>query len=438
MYLGVADVSVSGEPCDHLVVMRRLPDDRRLSSLVGGGADVDAELRSVAHLLASFHARSERSETISQAGSPEAVLSHWEENFAQMRPFVGEVLDSAVAAHVEELVRRYLAGRGPLLCRRMAEAKVCDGHGDLQAEDIFCLPDGPRILDCLEFDDGLRAGDVLCDVAFLAMDLQRLGAARAARRFLAWYQEFAAETWPASLAHHYIAYRAHVRAKVACLRHAQGDPDAGGQAAELLELARDHLEEGRVTMVLVGGLPGTGKSTLAEGLADDRGYAVLRSDEIRKDLAGVAHSEPSAAAYGQGLYRAETTTATYAEMLRQAGTLLELGESVILDASWTRAHLRHQAADLARATGSRLIQLRCTLDPISAAQRIARRREAGGDPSDADAVIAAQMAAHCDPWPEAVAIDTAADIGAVIGAARAQLDDDTDGSAATEVGYSTS
>ena len=273
VYLGVADVSVGGEPCDHLVVMRRLPDDRRLSSLVGGGADVDAELRSVAHLLASFHARSERSETISQAGSPEAVLSHWEENFVQMQPFVGEVLDPAVAARVEELVRRYLAGRGPLLRRRMADAKVCDGHGD-----------------------------------------------------------------------------------------------------------RD-------------------------------------------------------AAYGQGLYRAEATTATYAEMLLQAGTLLELGESVILDASWTRAPFRQQAGDLARATASRLIQLRCTLDPIIASQRIARRREAGGDPSDADAAIAAQMAAQSDPWPEAVAIDTVAHIGAVIGAARAQLDDNSDGNAPAEVGH---
>ena len=100
--------------------------------------------------------------------------------------------------------------------------------------------------------------------------------------------------------------------------------------------------------------------------------------------------------------------------------------------------LRHQAADLARATGSRLIQLRCTLEPIIAVRRIARRREAGGDPSDADAVIAARMAAHCDPWPEATAIDTAADIRAVMGAARAQLDDDTEGSAASEVGCSTS
>jgi hypothetical protein len=414
--------------------MCRLPPDRRLSSLVSGGADVDAELRSVAHLLASFHARSERSETISQAGSPEAVLSRWEENFVQMQPFVGEVLDPAVAARIEELVRRYLAGRGPLLRRRMADAKVCDGHGDLQAEDIFCLPDGPRILDCVEFDDALRAGDVLCDVAFLAMDLQRLGAPRAVRRFLAWYQEFAAETWPGSLAHHYIAYRAHVRTKVACLRHAQGDPAARVQAAELLELARDHLEHGRVTMVLVGGLPGTGKSTLAEGLADDLGYAVLRSDEIRKDLAGVAHSEPSDAAYGQGLYRAEATTATYAEMLRRAATLLELGESVILDASWTRVPFRQQAGDLARATASRLIQLCCTLDPISAAQRIARRREVGGDPSDADAAIATQMAPHFDVWPEAVPIDTAAHIGAVIGAARAQLEHDRDGSAAARPG----
>ena len=70
---------------------------------------------------------------------------------------------------------RYLDGRGPLFEQRIAEGRAVDGHGDLLADDIFCLDDGPRILDCIEFDDALRLGDGLSDAAFLAMDLERLG-----------------------------------------------------------------------------------------------------------------------------------------------------------------------------------------------------------------------------------------------------------------------
>ena len=104
--------------------------------------------------------------------------------------------------------------------------RVVDGHGDLLADDIFCLDDGPRVLDCLEFDDRLRWLDGLDDAAFLAMDLERLGAPDLAARFLDWYAEFAGDPAPASLRHHYVAYRAFVRAKVACLRYDQGDESA--------------------------------------------------------------------------------------------------------------------------------------------------------------------------------------------------------------------
>src|SRR5207248_5092618 len=169
--------------------------------------------------------------------------------------------------------------------QRIALGAVRDGHGDLQAEDIFCLDDGPRILDCIEFDDRLRHVDVLADVAFLAMDLERLGAPEAAATFLARYREFARESYPPSLAHHYIAARAHVRCKVACLRHRQGDDGGADAARGLLDLTARHLEAARVRLVLVGGLPGTGKSTVAAALADATGWVVLRSDEVRKDVA---------------------------------------------------------------------------------------------------------------------------------------------------------
>lgn len=423
VYLGVADVAgFDGQPCDHLVVMRRMPAERRLAALVRAGADVDDDLHRIARKVAAFHAAAPTSPEIAEAGSPEAVRGNWDASFEQLRPFVGPVLDPGVCARVEELVHRYLDGREPLLRRRMATGRIRDGHGDLQAEDIFCLDDGPRILDCIEFDDRLRHGDVLADVAFLAMDLERLGAPAAGEHLLALYREFAGETYPRSLASHYIAYRAHVRAKVACLRHGQGDPEAAAAARDLLGLTRRHLEAGRVVLVLVGGLPGTGKSTLAAGIAERQGWSVLRSDEVRKDLAGLAHDEPVSAAFGEGLYRPELTADVYAALLERAGHALELGEPVVLDASWSDRRWREAAVEVARRTSSDLVELRCDAPAPLAAARIAERRERGGDPSDATPEVAAAMAASADPWPSAMSIDTAGTSTSALDQALAAID----------------
>ena len=159
------------------------------------------------------------------------------------------------------------------------------GHGDLIADDIFGLDDGPRILDCLEFDDRLRWLDGLDDAAFLATDLERLGAPELAEQFLAAYAEYSGDPAPVSLRHHYVAYRAFVRVKVACLRAGQGDPAGGFEARHLAEVGLRHLRAGAVSLVLVGGLPGTGKSALAGAAADQRGVTLLSSDRVRKELA---------------------------------------------------------------------------------------------------------------------------------------------------------
>jgi len=409
VYLGVADLfGPDGRPIDHLVVMRRLPAEQRLAALVSSGADVTDHLRDLARVLAAFHATALRGPQISEAATARAVRRRWHRNFTEMREFVGITLDRGVFDRVEHFADRYLEGREALFEQRIAGDRIVDGHGDLLADDIFCLDDGPRVIDCIEFDDGLRANDVLADVAFLAMDLERLGAAEAARQFLAAYREFTGETWPDSLAHHYIAERALVRAKVACLRAAQGHTASEEQARQLLELAHDHLERGRVRLVLVGGLPGTGKSTLAAGISDIREWTLLRSDEVRKDRAGIAHAERVDEPYREGLYSADQTEATYGELLARAHTALKHGESVVLDASWSDARWRSAARAVADETGSDLTELRCTTSPHVAQARIAARLRTGGEASDATPAIATAMAATADPWPTAIPVDTTA------------------------------
>lgn len=413
VYLGVADVvDPNGELCDHLVVMRRMPDDRRLATLVTDGApSVPDHLREIARQLASFHTRADRGRHIDEAARAASLRDRWTQNFDEMRRFVGPLFDEHEFDRVEYLALRYVEGREELFADRIEKADICDGHGDLQCADIFCLDDGPRILDCIEFDDRFRHVDVVDDIAFLAMDLERLGHGELARFLLAGYEEFSGEHPPDTLLDHYIAYRALVRAKVAALRWSQevGGGDASAerdQARGLLGLCRAHLERGRVRLVLVGGLPGTGKSTLARGLADMMNATVLRTDDLRRELAGLSVSEQAGAAFGEGIYTAETKARVYDEMIDRAGSLLRRGESVILDASWSHAEQRARARTLAERAAADLDELCCEVDADVAARRLASRLAAKTDSSDATPAIATAMAAETDPWPEADRVPT--------------------------------
>ena len=423
VYLGVADVTGPDPgdertPCDHLVVMRRMPAQRRLARLVAAGEATAGCIEQVARTVARFHAAAATSPAIAAEGTRDAVRGRWEDNIAELGRF--RDADPGVQDRIARLARAYLDGRGPLFERRVAEGRIRDGHGDLLADDIFCLDDGPRILDCLEFDDRLRYVDGLDDACCLAMDLEHLGSPEAAGAFLAAYRREAADDHPASLAHHYSAYRAHMRAKVALLRHEQGDPEAAGRARQLLDLAERHLTAGQVRLVLVGGRPGTGKSTLARGIGQALGWRVLRTDEIREDVVP-RREQPGGAAYGAGRYAPAAVEAAYAALLERARPLLATGETVVLDGSWTSAARRAEAAVLARQTHTAPVPLRCAAPAEVAAARIEARRRRGGDPSEATPEVAAAMAAGEDPWPEASTVDTSGDEASSLRAALEAL-----------------
>ncbi len=422
VYLGVGQLlDPAGSSSEPLVVMRRMPDDRRLSFLVRTGAPVADHLRRLAHLMASFHASAATEPSLPDAGTRYSVRRNWEANTEQLRPFVDRVVDGAVVNRVATLAARFLDGRERLFSDRVAAGLVRDGHGDLLADDIFCLDDGPRVLDCIEFDDALRHGDVLADIAFLAMDLEHLGAPEAADRFLSWYDEFSGEVHPPALTDHYVAYRAQVRAKVSCLRHDQGVETAGESARHLLDLSLAHLERARVRLALVGGLPGTGKTTVAQALGGAPGWVVLSSDEVRKELAGLASTTPAAAPFGTGLYTQARTDATYAELLRRAREALVRGSSVVLDVSWSDARWRRRAASAAASTSSDLLALCCTLSEPEADVRLLQRATTGGGASDATPAVARAMAGHWDPWPEALPLTTTDPPEAVVRAATAMV-----------------
>ena len=407
VYEGVGRFTYPDGRSEPVVVMRRLPWKRRLSALIeSNDPGLPTHIEGIARRLAAFHVGATRNADVDAACTGQAVTRLWRNNMAELRLASASILEPHHLDRLDRLALKYLCGRPHLFRSRILSGRAVDGHGDLLADDIFCLDDGPRLLDCLEFDASLRYIDTLSDAASLAMDLERLGRPDLAAAFLDWYREASVDAWPASLAHFYIAYRATIRAKVACLRAATGDSRAAEQAQQLVALASAHLSAATVRLILVGGLPGTGKSTLAGGLGTATGWPVLRSDLVRKELAGLRPSESAAATFQAGIYGPEATATVYAELLSRAGLLLQSGRSVILDATWTRHCWREAARELAAQTRADVVELECEASRELSSLRLHQRHLEGSDPSDATADIADAMAQVAEPWLDAVPVDT--------------------------------
>ena len=415
VYLGVAEVcDPDGEVCDHLVLMRRLDPARRLATLAraGGGHD---EVVAVAQVMAEFHHRADRSPAIDTMAGPNALAARWEADLAELAATSAGAGRTAVLAELGDVAERSIRARRPMLEGRIAGGHIVDGQGDLLADDIFCLDDGPRILDCLAFADELRWGDVAADLAFLAMDLEHLGRPDLAATLWAAYGEATGEHPPAALVDLFVAHRAVVRAKVHALRAdqlPQGDPahDNEGAAVDgFLALALDHLRRSEPRVVLVGGSPGTGKSTLARGIGAQRGWAVVRSDDVRRELlerAGEREAGHEPDAVEQGGYAPDVTRRVYDEVVQQGLAAVGAGGSAVLDASWRTAADRRAANDVAEALGARVTSIRCVAPPDVCRARVARRLAKGADTSEATPQVADWMAAHFEDWPSALEIDT--------------------------------
>ncbi len=418
VYLGLADVQEHGVTTDRMIVMRRLPADRELKRLLSEGPQPELIAQAARH-IASLHAGlSPLYGDQAEPATIAAVSQNWEDNLAAIEPHLGSVIEPDEFQEVASLARAYLAGRTPLFQQRIDDGWVRDGHGDLRAEHIYCTPDGPRLIDCVAFDDRLRISDALADVAFLAMDLDRLGGAAAAVALMRGWNDFTNEHHPSSLAHFYVAYRAHVRCKIACIRHAAGQVGAAETARAYHRLARRHLEHARIRLVLVGGGPGSGKSTIAQDLGGYLGAAWLRSDEVRKDVAKIGHDTHAFAEPDEGPYSPEVSVRTLDELYRQTELLLRNGVSVVLDATWRSAADREALRKLGSQTASRVTELRCDLPAPIAKERIARRMASIYNPSDATPELVDFMAERFDEWPEATVVNTAVSVAESLAAAR--------------------
>jgi hypothetical protein len=309
----------------------------------------------------------------------------------------------------------FLERRRALLENRLHDGRIRDGHGDLHAEHVWIGRTGVLAYDCIEFSDRIRQCDVAADIAFLYMDLLHHRRPDLAAALMEEYLRRTGDWEVRLLVPFYACYRAVVREKVESFRLADPGIDARSKraaarrAAGYFRLARELARrDARPRLILVGGLPGSGKSTVARGLAGRIGAACLASDELRKELAGAAPGTRLPAAVGEGIYRRTFSALTYRELLLRAERHLRAGDSVVLDATFARAADRRRAAALARAAGGILVQVECRCPARVARARLAARSRPGyTGASDAGWEVYGAMRRVFEPFgPDAVRVDT--------------------------------
>jgi len=428
---GTIRVSGSGEIVEYAVKMRRLPEDRMMDSMVRAGHLPADAIPRICELLARFHAGAERDDAVAASGAPSAIARLWDEHFAESATLVGDILDPLQDALLRRTVKAWLVRKRALLEQRHRDGYIREGHGDLRCSSI-CLTEPIQIFDCLEFSRRLRCGDVASEIAFLAMDLTWRGRRDLADELVERYSELTHDGELEGLIPFYASYLACVRAKVSALSSGDAQLDATerarfrADARELFALACRYAGESRPPLLLVVcGLSGTGKSTIAEQLARTGSARVLSTDRIRKELHGAAPTERRAAAFQAGIYSPGATRRTYATLADRAEGLLRAGHPVIADGTFSQAWQRDlmlAAADRAGALGL-LLELRAS--PQQARQRLDLRQGAATTESDADWAIHRAQRTRWEPitlpaWDHPV-VSTDGDVADVVRAASQEL-----------------
>jgi len=414
VYLDVVAITVKdgryylagpGSPVEYAVKMRQLPEDRSMVRLLRGGEIDEEALQGLARILARFYGQAPTSGHINIFGSWETVLTNCEENFRQTEIFAGKILDERMFQIVRSVTRSFLHRRQELFEHRIETGKIRDCHGDLRAGHIYFV-DGIQIIDCIEFNERFRYGDIASDLAFLAMDLDCEGYSQIAQDLLKAYVRHTKDQDVFVLLDFYKCYRAFVRVKVNCFRLQEGD--LGDEESDrLLEETRRYMglayryavQFSRPTLLVVCGMPASGKSTIARELAKTLGVKIFSSDVMRKELFSLQPSERVDVSFEQGIYSKGGTSLTYGKLLLLAQDEIGKGCSVILDATYSSRHQRGEVLRLSRDMDVNIIFVECVCSEAVLKDRLLKR-EGTSSVSDARLRHFEQLKARFEPLDE--------------------------------------
>jgi len=415
VYLGVVPITLNrgelrvggrGRVVEYAVKMLQLPQELIMSKMLESGRVNVKDIEKLAKIIAQFHKKAKTTPKINHYGLPKTIAFNWNENFAQTEEYINETISREEWEEVKKRVEDFMKNNSNLFKKRVRQGKVKECHGDLHSGNIFLLRDSPVVFDAIEFNPRFRCSDVVSDVAFLTMDLEFHGHKKLAKRFVEVYKYHSKDEELSRLLSFYKCYRAYVRGKVTGFRLRElgltkSEKEKIRKIAHsyfqlALKYARELTQFSPPMLIVIMGLPGTGKSTVARALGKRLGMKVLSTDIIRKRLASIPVYEHSYSAFGEGIYRASMSERTYSTLLHKAEKILERNKSCILDGTFSKVKYRKKARELAKKKGAKFLPVLCTCSEEVVRRRLVERKRAGKDVSDATLEIYMKMKENFD------------------------------------------
>lgn len=374
LYLGVEPVTLDsegnpvlggkGEAVEYVVVMKELPQEAMMSRLLSENKVGYEVINRLAHEVARFHTNARTSPEITGEGSLASVRFNWEENFAQTE----DVRDVTVPAETFELIKQrigdFIREKEEDFHKREQEGRIRYCHGDLHSGNIFVHQGKIEIFDRIEFNLRFACSDTAADLAFMTMDLDFHKKRELSDFLLDRYLDETGDYGLLKFHDFFRCYRAYVRGKVIgfLLGQNPADPEEiKERARSYFRLARLYAStlDSRPRLIVFYGLPGTGKSYMAQRTRDWSNAVHIRSDILRRVLGGASLDEHHYAGFEADLYSPEISKKVYDALARRVKLYLQERQSLIIDATCHRAADREKLKQAAEETGACAFFIRC-------------------------------------------------------------------------------
>lgn len=389
----------SGEPREYVLKMRQFPQATLLSTMFEQGKLNDSHMEELGRVVAQYHAKSQSNDYIRSFGQIAQVRQAIDENYAQTMQYIGKAQTQKQFEETKQYTDNFFTGRSQVFTSRIENNWIRECHGDLHLRNICLWQDKIMLFDCIEFNEPFRFVDVMYDAAFAVMDLAARQRPDLGNAFLNTYVEQTGDWEGLQVLPLYLSRQAYVRAKVTSfLLDDPGVPttvkdEAAKTAADYYKLAWQYTQPRQGQIILMSGLSGAGKSTVARQIARNLQAIHIRSDAVRKHLGKIPLSERG----GDELYTKEMTQKTYQRLLVLGMMLATQGFSVILDAKYDRTSLRMDAIDQAEFHQLPLQIIHCTAPIEVLKERLQNRTN---DIADATADLLAEQQATAEAFSQ--------------------------------------
>ncbi|MBD2312359.1 AAA family ATPase [Desertifilum sp. FACHB-1129] len=392
-YLGEGE----GEVVEYAVKMRQFPQEALFSGMFEKNELTEELMQRLGQVVAEFHGKSATNDYIRSFGQVSQIREAFDQNYEQSQKYIGGPQTQQWFDQTQDYSDRFFAERQDLFESRIQNHRIRECHGDLHARNISLWQDKIVLFDCIEFNEPFRFVDVMYDVAFAVMDLEARGRQDLGNAFLNTYIEQTGDWEGLQLLPLYLSRQAYVRAKVTSFLlddPAVPEPQkakASQTASEYYKLAWEYTQQKQGQVILMSGVSGSGKSTVARKLARKLGAIHLRSDAVRKHLAGIPLTQRG----GDDLYTPEMSQKTYNRLLELGLLLASQGFNAILDAKYDRVAYRESAIARAKEQGLSLRIINCIAPVEVLRERLEQRT---GDIADATADLLESQLAALEPY----------------------------------------